>query len=410
MDALPYATPPRWWAPRPRPIFVRALRPLRILIRQRWQEGVYGVDLRGLEHLREAAGRDQGIIITPNHAAHSDPFVMLRAGDALGRMCYYMVAWQSFLLLSPLARWVIQAHGAFSIDREGNDLRAFRQAVEVVGQTRNPLVIFAEGEVYHNSDQVAPFRQGAAAVALAALRRARRPVACVPAAIRYRYLKDPTPELVPLVDAMEQKRSLGPRRNWPLAPRLARLADDVLARHEKHFLGRVETGAFATRATALTDAILRALEDRHGTAPDGTDVPERVARLRRAAIKQTENSPPDSDGARQAARDLADLDTAVQVYSYTNDYTSDDPPIERLAEIVDKFEEDLLGVTTARTRAARRAVVRFGPAVAAAPFQERRDGVRALTEAMEQKVRELLDELIADLSFRKPMNRAGAYS
>src|SRR5437660_1283695 len=152
MDALPYATPPRWWAPNLRPFFIRAIRPYRILVRQRWQEGVRAVDVRGLEYLREAADRDQGVVITPNHAAHSDPFVMLRAGDALGRPFYYTVAWQSFQLLSPLARWVIQRHGAFSIDREGGDLRAFRQAVEIVRRGRHPLVIFAEGEVYHNSD------------------------------------------------------------------------------------------------------------------------------------------------------------------------------------------------------------------------------------------------------------------
>src|SRR5690242_11985108 len=124
MDALPYATPPRWWAPNLRPFFVRAIRPLRILMRQRWQEGVHAVEVRGLEHLREPVGRGQGVVITPNHAHHSDPMVMLRAADALGRPFYYMVAWQSFPLLGRVASWVIQRHGSFSVDREGTDLRA----------------------------------------------------------------------------------------------------------------------------------------------------------------------------------------------------------------------------------------------------------------------------------------------
>jgi 1-acyl-sn-glycerol-3-phosphate acyltransferase len=395
MDALPYATPPQWWAPNLRPFFVRAIRPLRILIRQRWREGVRAVEVRGLEHLREAAGRDQGVVITANHAHHSDPFVMLRAGDALGRPFYYMVAWQSFLLLSPLARWVIRRHGSFSVDREGNDLRAFRQAVEIVRGKRNPLVIFAEGEVYHDSERVRPFRQGAAAVALAALRRAPRPVVCVPAAIRYRYLDDPTPQLLPLVDAMERKVLGAPRRGRPLAERLARLAETVLANRERQFLGRVETGPFARRAAALTETILRSLEQRCGAAPDGTDVADRVSRLRRSAIKQKEASP-DSPAGRQAARDLEDVTAAVQLYSYTDDYTTDEPSVEHLAEIVDKFEEDILGVTTARVRGKRRAVIRFGPAVAAAPYQEKSDGTRALTEALEQRVRGLLNELIAE--------------
>jgi 1-acyl-sn-glycerol-3-phosphate acyltransferase len=395
MDALPYATPPQWWAPNLRPFFVRAIRPLRILIRQRWQEGVRAVEVRGLEHLREAAGRDQGVVITANHAHHSDPFVMLRAGDALGRPFYYMVAWQSFLLLSPLARWVIQRHGSFSIDREGNDLRAFRQAVEIVRGKRNPLVIFAEGEVYHDSARVRPFRQGAAAVALAALRRAPRPVVCVPAAIRYRYLDDPTPQLLPVVDMMERKVLGGPRRDRPLAERLAQLAENVLTSRERQFLGRAEAGPFARRAAALTETILRSLEERYGAAPDGTDIADRVSRLRRSAIKQKEASP-DSPAGKQAARDLEDVTAAVQLYSYTDDYSADEPSVEHLAEIVDKFEEDILGVTTARVRSKRRAVIRFGPAIAAAPYQEKSDGTRALTEALEQKVRGLLNELIAE--------------
>ena len=36
------------------------------------------------------------------------------------------------------------------------------------------------------------------------------------------------------------------------------------------------------------------------------------------------------------------------------------------------------------------------PAVAAAPFQEKSDGTRALTEALEQQVRGLLNELVAE--------------
>lgn len=394
MDALPYATPPRWWSPNLRPFFVRLLRPVRAWWRLR-RERVRAVEVRGLEHLREALGRDQGVVITPNHAAHSDPFVLLRAGDAVGRPFYYMVAWQSFQLLPPFQRWVIRRHGCFSVDREGSDLRAFRRAVQIVRQERHPLVIFAEGEVYHNSDQVATFRQGAAAIALAALRRARRPVVCVPAAIRYRYVEDPTPELTRLVEAMERQFLWRPRSELSLSARLARLAEAVVALRELEFLGHVEQGPFSRRVTALTEAILRPLEQRYGVPPAAADVPERVSRLRRQAIRQKEDAPPDDPRASQAARDLDALHAAVQLFSYANDYPSAEPSVEHLAEIVDKFEEDLLGVTTACPRAARRAVILFGPAVPAAPFQEKADGARALTETLQRKVSGLLDELMA---------------
>jgi hypothetical protein len=352
-----------------------------------------------VEFVREAMARDHGVVITANHAAHSDPLVMLRASDFVGRLFYYMVAWQAFPLLGPLPSWIIRCHGAFSVDREGNDMRAFRQAIDAVRQGRHPLVLFAEGEVYHNGEQVTPFRQGAGAIALAAVRRAHRPVVCIPAAICYRFLADPTPELLPLVDEMERKLLGRPRSGAALAARLAHLADAVLVVGELRFLGKAGSGSFASRATELTQAILRSLEERHGAPPEGSDVPERVRRLRQTAIRIKKSVPPDDTRAPRAARDLDDINAAVRYYSYINDYLSEEPSIEHLAEIVDKFEEDLLGVTTARIRGRRRAVVQFGPAIPVAPFQERTDGVRALTETLEHQVRSLLTALLKEMRF-----------
>src|SRR5437588_32455 len=128
MDKIPYATPPCWWPPEPRPIFTAFLRSVR-LRRQRRVERLVHVTVRGLEHVRDAVDQDQGVVITPKHAGHADAFVMLTAADQLGRQFYYLVGWQVFHLLGPLESWVLRTHGCFSVDREGNDRRAFRQAV-----------------------------------------------------------------------------------------------------------------------------------------------------------------------------------------------------------------------------------------------------------------------------------------
>jgi hypothetical protein len=393
MDHLPYATPPRWWSPCLAPRFVHAIAPARRMW-QRRRERVRAVEVRGLGHLRGALARDQGVLITPNHAAHSDPFVMLAVGDRAGRPFYYIAAWQSFQILSLVARWMIRLHGCFSIDREGSDLRAFRRAVAILQQEAHPLVIFPEGELYHNADQVVPFREGAAAIALAAARRAPRPVVCLPAAIRYRYVEDPTPELDRLTQAMERKLRLTPRPGAPLAERLAQVAEAVVSRHERTLPGGVRPGPFPLRIAALVEAILRPLEERYGVNPaDEGDVPGRVTRLRRLAIQEKESRPEADPRGRQARRDLDALLAAVRLFSYANDYLCDRPSVEHLAEIVDKFEEDLLGVVTARPRAARRVVVLFGAPIAAGPFQEERNAAGALTRALEREVRGLLAEL-----------------
>jgi 1-acyl-sn-glycerol-3-phosphate acyltransferase len=392
MDSFPYGTPPRWWSPCLDPLFFRAIRPARQMW-QRRRERVRAVEVRGLEHLRGAVGADQGVVLTPNHATHSDPFVFLAVSDRVDRPFYYMAAWQSFQILPPVARWVIRRHGCFSVDREGHDVRAFRRAVDIVSREPHPLVIFPEGEVYHNADQVVPFREGAAAIALAAARRARRPVVALPAAVRYRYLADPTPELGRLVGRMERKLAQPPRPGLPLAERLARLAGTVLERRERQFLGRAQAGPFVPRLAALIEAIVGPIEARYGLTPeDLEDVPGRATRLRRRAIQEKEGRPDGDPRGRQAGQDLDAVAVAVQLFSYVNDYRSDRPSLEHLAEIVDKFEEDILGVQTARPRGARRAVVLFGPPVPVAPFRGP-EGTAALTRTLENKVRGLLEEL-----------------
>jgi len=85
----------------------------------------------------------------------------------------------------------------------------------------------------------------------------------------------------------------------------------------------------------------------------------------------------------------------VQLFSYPGDYVAEKPSIERLAETLDKFEEDLLGKYSATVRSARRATVRFGEPVAVETGRSRREAARVLTDTLERRVQEMLDELSA---------------
>jgi hypothetical protein len=318
---------------------------------------------------------------------------MLEAAEQVGRPFTYMVGWQVFQLLSPLGRWVIQRHGCFSIDREGHDLRAFRQAVELVQQGQNPLVIFAEGEVYHNCDWVAPFRTGAAAIALTAAGRGERPVVCIPAALRYRLAEDPTPHLLPLMDTLEEKVLGRARPGRPLAERVHDFGTALIGLRERQYLGRERQGAFGERIGVLTNAILRRLEERYGERRRDLDVPDRVTQLRRGIIKVVEGLPPADPQRGQCQADMGDLSVVVQLYSYTHDYDLGPLAPERVAEILDKFEEDVLGAPTATVRASNRATVLFGPAVVVPRRGAKKDAVQALTGTLERQVQALVDEL-----------------
>src|SRR5688500_17660102 len=155
---LPIESPDRWWSPNLSPAWVRAWRPVRRLL-QRRVEKLHRVELRGLEHLQAAVDGGGGVLVTPNHYAYADPYLLFEASDRVDRPFYFMTAWQVFGTSPWVKQEVLRRHGCFSVDREGTDLRAFRQAVEILQEGRNPLVVFPEGEMYHSGDRVTPFRE-----------------------------------------------------------------------------------------------------------------------------------------------------------------------------------------------------------------------------------------------------------
>ena len=219
MNRYPLQPHPKRWNARLSPWIVRTLRPFR-LRKQRVEQRLETVHVHGIEVVRDALASNEGVLITPNHPAHADAYSMNAAADAVGTPFYYMTAWQVFAARPPIARWVLSRHGCFSVDREAADREAFRTAVGILQEAPNPLVIFPEGEVYHQNDLVTPFREGAAAIAIMSARKSERPIVAVPCAIRYRYLEDPTPALLTILDQLEESIHWRPRPDLSMRQRI----------------------------------------------------------------------------------------------------------------------------------------------------------------------------------------------
>jgi hypothetical protein len=214
-------------------------------------------------------------------------------------------------------------------------------------------------------------------------------VACVPCGIKFQYVDSPLPRLLEVMDLLEMRLGLTPRAEMPPARRIRRLADAALCIKEIEYFGRNSVGSAHDRATRLIQALLARLEDRYRvTAPRGT-VPERVKELRRRCIARGESAAEAAERS-QTQRDLADLFFVTQLYSYPGDYLAGKPSLERLAETVDKLEEDVLHVRTAGLRGSRRAILSFGEPVLAEPHAAP-GGAEAITRSLEGRVQDLLD-------------------
>jgi hypothetical protein len=98
---------------------------------------------------------------------------------------------------------------------------------------------------------------------------------------------------------------------------------------------------------------------------------------------------------------LDDAFFVVQLYSYPGNYVSQQPSVERIAETLDKFEEDVLGAKTATIRGARKATVTFDEPIAVEPRGANKTTAAALTEILETRVQEMLARTSGG-SMRKP--------
>ena len=360
-DELPY----QFYPPRLHPIWGRLGR-IHINRQLRRALLVESIEMTGLEGLTPLLARGDGVLITPNHSDNADAGVMFELGHRVRRPFYFMAAYQLF---TGLNRIHLPRLGVFPVDREGSDLRAFKTGVEILSARKNPLVVFPEGEIYHTSDRLTPIREGAAALAVSAARKvaeAGRKVWIVPAAIKYRYLECPEvlPALERLMSDLEARHTWWPRKGHDLVERIYFYADGLLALKELEYYGTTRHGAIKERIAALRAFLLERIEDRRLGKRSTEDEPVRVKELRRACLDALAVPGVSDDEAAALRRDLNDLFVVVQLYSYPGDYVKECPTLERVAETLMKFEEDIFASSDmVSPRGPRRARVRLGPAI-----------------------------------------------
>jgi len=167
----------------------------------------------------------------------------------------------------------------------------------------------------------------------------------------------------------------------------------MLVLKELEHLGQPGHGPVNQRAKELADRLLARLEARHQVPNKGGIVPERVKEVRRAVIKAVEQDGRAPEAKAQLAADMEDLFFVIQLFSYPGDYVAERPTIERIAETLDKAEEDVLRVDFPSIRGTRRAVVHFGEPIPVPKEREAKGAVEQWTDLVEGRVQKLLDEI-----------------
>jgi 1-acyl-sn-glycerol-3-phosphate acyltransferase len=355
---------PDFWPPRPSRFWCAVLEPWRKLYLRRHYR-VEEVTTAGLGACFAQFGPADGVLLAPNHSYDGDPHVMLEVGCRAGRRFHFMAAWQLFHGHWGIDGLILQRLGTFSVDREGVDRRAIRQATELLTHGAG-LVVFPEGEVYRLNERLTPLLEGVAFIALSAQRELTETapdahIWVVPTAIRYSYLEDIRPQLEAALDRLEMRLLWKSRPGAPLPERILRFGEVLLTIKEKEKLGRSceADGDLPARIRQFISLLLEQLETAHlGRSPAAETIPLRVKAVRRSLLETWTDEDADPQ-TRQAARAaLDDVHLVLQLYSYPGDYLAENPSLERMAETIDKFEEDIEGLV--RPKGRRRAEVVFG--------------------------------------------------
>jgi len=392
VNRQPFQTPPKVWPPKMTPWLVRLWRPL-INRTLRKSQKITQVEVQGADHVRSALKDGAGTLITPNHSFHYDSYVMIEAAHRCGSCFHFLSAWQVFAMSKPFEQKVLQWHGCFSINREGNDLQAFKTSVDILRESPHPLVIFPEGDIYHNNDRVTPFREGAAAIAMSAAKKGPRKIVAIPAALKCFYVEDPQEGLLELMSRLEESLHWRPRKDLSLPVRIYKLAEGMITLKEIEYHAGPRTGTLPERIAALSSKILADLEKEHGVRDRGGIIPERVKEARKAIIKASEKEGLSENEQLRLTNQMDDLFFVIQLFSYPGNYVQEKPTLERIAETLDKFEEDLLKADYPGIRGERHAIVRFGEPLEIPTERESKSAISDWTDLLEHKVQGLLDKI-----------------
>ncbi len=414
MNIQPYGVPDRRWSPKLTPWWFQLARFWRRRALKTQLIGSIGVE--GLEHLDSALKAGHGVLITPNHSFHWDSYCLLEGAERLGTPFYFMTAWQVFAQSSWFNCESMRRCGCFSVDREGTDVQSIKTAVDVMQNQPHPLVIFPEGDVYHTNDRVTLFRDGAAAMALMAARKADRPIVIIPVAIKRWYLQDPTPSMLQTIEQLERRLFWRPKPGIDLRRRILQVAEGLLALKELEYFGRSTDGTLPERIKHLASSVLTGCEDRYSIQTRDGILPERIKEVRRRIIQAQQEVASQhakdsasngssqsvaSDGVeldarqRQWAADMDDMFFVTQLYSYPGDYMDQNPTWERQAETLDKLEEDVLGASFPSVRGPRRVMVRFDEPYELPRGKDKKLSPAEVTDHLERRVQSMLDDLNA---------------
>ncbi len=369
----------------------------------RKREGVVSHECRHVERLRESLRAGHGILLTPNHCRTADPLVLGFLAREAGTCLYCMASWHLFNE-SRLNAWVMPRMGAFSVNREGIDRQAINTAMEILETAERPLVLFPEGATSRNNDHLHALLDISFLARGAAKKRARlappKQVVVHPLALKYRFGGDLEQQGDDVLTRIEERLSWRPQRHLPLLDRVAKLGRALLCLKELEHFGQTQSGSLAERLDGLINRLLCPLEQEWLGEPRSGPVVPRIKALRIKILPDMIESRVDPTERRRRWDQLADMYLAQQLSYYPPNYLPDYPSVDRLLEMIERFEEDLTDKAT--VHGSLHVIIEVGEAIPVSPERDRSQDVDPLMLQLEDALQGMLDRLARESPRYRP--------
>ena len=316
-------------------------------------EGICKFEVINADKIADSIRAKHGIVLAANHCRNADPMAIGEVAKAADCYIYSMASWHLFNQ-DWFMRWAIPQLGGFSINREGVDRTALEFAINVLATAERPLVIFPEGSVSRSNDYLHPFLGGTGFIARSAARRRKKQdanlkVVIHPIAFRYQFIGDFEEATEHSLTLLESHLEVPVKADLPLLERIRYVASGLLAQREKSYLGCVQAGEYYYRIMKLAQRILETQEQKWKGEVQQGDFVARAKSLRPLMVPDLANGLLDEEEARERRQDLFDINTVQQLSYYPVDYivpADGHLPRERILEMLERLEEDLLDKVT----------------------------------------------------------------
>jgi 1-acyl-sn-glycerol-3-phosphate acyltransferase len=358
----------------------------------------------GLDRFKKLSGKRT--IICPNHSNRNDPDAIFSLAKMAGEEFNFLAAREVFDWDNGWNGWRLQHFGCYSVVRGAADRESFKTTKNLIVAGKKKVVIFPEGEISRQNDTLMPLETGVAQMSFWAVeemqkKKVQDPVFILPVAIKYVYSANIREELHRSLRALEERLNIKWDGSPSLYERLHKIALNVLSDLEQEYGVKPDPSlSLNERLAALRQEVLEQIASYlQVELPKAQGILGQVRLLRNALDDQIYDEKDDRSQYQQKLHEehaakirgfYRDLDRVVNFIAIYEGYLQDHMTQERFAEIVDRFETEVVGKSS--IKGPRLITLQVGEPIALLDYYS------AYKENKKAVIQKLTDELSARIS------------